>query len=654
MILQDEILDVAVNGNFPTTGFGIAGNAKSYNVLSKKIYTNKVQAVIREVSCNAHDAHVAADQDAQFKVHLPTTLESWFAVRDYGTGLTEQEVREIFCIYFCSTKTASNKAIGCLGLGSKSPFAVADSFTVTSWINGQKTVYSCYKDAKKSPQIARLTQEDSDEPTGIEVKMTVNGRSEEFKREAIRVFQYFDVQPHINVQEVVQEVARLRSSYEIVHPQFSVSKHYGKLLAVMGNVAYKIPTDDDDDKNEDSYDYDSTVKFENIPNIQGFLRFELGELDFDPGREELSMDERTVQMVNDKIALFREELKPLVIAEIETQPTLYKKCVAYEKLNSGALGDLVKLRNVYKLPEATTKFIVYEKNSHRSTVSKSEETEFSIEEDNRIFLKEPRFETRIRQWLKSLGEGRVILLTQEQIDELKIDADAIEVLDAVVPKLEKAARGSAAVTVKTFVWNGSTSRRQAKRGERAQNWDGVTVDIADTTEEKVYVELNSWTMEHTSGWLGSTRDIRDMSEQCRKHGVEIPQVYGLKTAILKTKGFEKGNWIKLQDYMKREMISHAPKKVYSYSGENKALFRALAEVVQVDAVDALNTLISDIHKANYNVEFWTKFGITLDFDLSADTMEQEIFKSFPMLRFVSDYDIRKNPTTIKEYVDGNC
>ena len=189
MILQDEILDVAVNGNFPTTGFGIAGNAKSYNVLSKKIYTNKVQAVIREVSCNAHDAHVAADQDAQFKVHLPTTLESWFAVRDYGTGLTEQEVREIFCIYFCSTKTASNKAIGCLGLGSKSPFAVADSFTVTSWINGQKTVYSCYKDAKKSPQIARLTQEDSDEPTGIEVKMTVNGRSEEFKREAIRVFQ---------------------------------------------------------------------------------------------------------------------------------------------------------------------------------------------------------------------------------------------------------------------------------------------------------------------------------------------------------------------------------------------------------------------------------------------------------------------------------
>ena len=104
MILQDQVLDVAIEGNFPTTSFGIAGNAKSFKVLSEKIYTKKVQAVIREISCNAQDAHTDADIDQPFKVHLPTTLEPWFAVRDYGFGLTTQQVREIFCIYFCNRR----------------------------------------------------------------------------------------------------------------------------------------------------------------------------------------------------------------------------------------------------------------------------------------------------------------------------------------------------------------------------------------------------------------------------------------------------------------------------------------------------------------------------------------------------------------------
>ncbi len=550
MILQDQVLDVQVQGDFPTTGFGIAGNAKSYEVLSKKIYNNKVQAVIREVCCNAYDAHVEADQDAQFKVHLPTTLESWFSVRDFGTGLTEQEVREIFCIYFCSTKTASNKTIGCLGLGSKSPFAVADSFTVTSWINGQKTVYSCYKDAKKSPQIALLTQEESDDPTGIEIKMTVQYRSSEFAEEAIRVFQYFDAQPAINVKSVVEAIEEAQKQYDIVHPDFSVSRESGDLMAVMGNVAYKIPEHRD----------------LRVPNIKGFIRFDLGDLEFEPGREELDLDERTLGNLKAKIDLFKEEIQRLAIAQIEAQPTFYKKCVEFDKLNSGAVGDLVKFKvgNQYTLPEATTTLVVYDKVKHRKAVSKSEVTEFMIKEDNRIFFMEPRFEARIRAWLKDLGEGTVVLLTATQITEMQIDLDVVERLDAVVPKLDKAARGPRAANFKTFVWNGDISYSRSNRNERAGNWDSVTVNVADTTEEKVYVELNNWKIEGVPAWLESTDHIRNMTNQSRRYGVEVPQVYGLKTSILDTKAFKQGNWIKLEDYLRREIVAYAPQKVYQY------------------------------------------------------------------------------------------
>lgn len=649
MILQDQVLDVAIQGNFTTTSFGIAGNAKSYDVLSKKIYRKKVQAVIREISCNAQDAHTDADQDAQFRVHLPTGLEPWFAVRDYGFGLSEQQVREIFCIYFCSTKTNSNKAIGCLGLGSKSPFAISDSFTVTSWFNGKKTVYSCYKDAKKEPQIAELTSEDSDEPTGIEVKLTVNGRSEEFKKEAIRVFQYFDKQPIINSREVVDAIVE-RQKYQIVHPEFSVNRHYGKLMAVMGNVAYNIPTDDDNDKNEENYDYDAEHKFEDVPRIQGFLRFEIGELDFDPGREELSLDARTVAIVNAKMELFRNEIQALVEKEIEQQPTFYKKCVAYEQLNAGALGDLIRLKDKYKLPESTTKFTKYEKSRHRKAVSKSEETEFAIDDDNQVFFHEPRFEARIRQYLKGRGEGTVILLTAEQITEMQIDLDIMKKLEDVIPKLDRAARGSRAVNIKTFVWNGETSGTSDSRTERASSWDSVTVDLADTSEEKVYVELNNWKIENTVYWCRSTNEIAWMNAQCRKYGVEVPQVYGLKTAVLDTKGFKSGNWIKLEDYIRREITAHAPKIVYTYNGYGADIVTAVANVIQSQELLSLVDILKLVKQTESTVSFFEKFGISIPADNTADTIEADFFKSHPMLQFMSASQIRGNSQLVRDYV----
>ena len=79
-------------------------------------------------------------QDTPFEVHLPTILEPYFSVRDYGTGLTDQEIESIYTTYFESTKTNSNEYIGALGLGSKSPFSYTDNFTVTSVKNGSKSI----------------------------------------------------------------------------------------------------------------------------------------------------------------------------------------------------------------------------------------------------------------------------------------------------------------------------------------------------------------------------------------------------------------------------------------------------------------------------------------------------------------------------------
>ena len=133
MIISENKQDVTVNGSFKTSGFKIQASSKAFDILSSNIYQNKVRAVVREISCNAVDAHTAAGNPDPIKVHLPTTLEPHFSVRDFGIGLSDEDVREIFTTYFCSTKTSSNDFVGALGLGSKSPFCLVDSFTVTSY-----------------------------------------------------------------------------------------------------------------------------------------------------------------------------------------------------------------------------------------------------------------------------------------------------------------------------------------------------------------------------------------------------------------------------------------------------------------------------------------------------------------------------------------
>ena len=141
MIISDNSVDVTLSNVGNTGEFKIKNSRKAFQILSSGLYSNKIKAIIRELSTNALDSHRAAGTvDTPFEVHLPTILEPYFSVRDYGTGLTDQEIESIYTTYFESTKTNSNEYIGALGLGSKSPFSYTDNFTVTSVKNGSKSI----------------------------------------------------------------------------------------------------------------------------------------------------------------------------------------------------------------------------------------------------------------------------------------------------------------------------------------------------------------------------------------------------------------------------------------------------------------------------------------------------------------------------------
>jgi len=73
--------------------FNIIANDKMFKILSSKIYANKILAPIRELSTNAYDAHVeCGKKEIPFEVHVPSSKEKYFSVRDFGKGLFPKEV----------------------------------------------------------------------------------------------------------------------------------------------------------------------------------------------------------------------------------------------------------------------------------------------------------------------------------------------------------------------------------------------------------------------------------------------------------------------------------------------------------------------------------------------------------------------------------
>ena len=130
------------------TSFTIENSPFAFKILSESLYSHKIQSVIRELSTNAADEHVSSGKgDIPFDVHVPTGFEPYFSIRDYGAGLSEADATTLYTTFFKSTKRNDNAVTGCLGLGSKSPFAVTDSFTIESFNGGIRTVYTRFKTA---------------------------------------------------------------------------------------------------------------------------------------------------------------------------------------------------------------------------------------------------------------------------------------------------------------------------------------------------------------------------------------------------------------------------------------------------------------------------------------------------------------------------
>ena len=336
MKLATTHVDVAeMSTNFETVGgFKMKASATSFRVLSNGLYSNKIRAIIRELSCNAVDSHRAANNQQPFDVHLPNSFENWFSVRDYGTGLTKHEVNTIYTTYFESTKQSDNTMIGGLGLGSKSPFSYTNTFAITTFKDGNKIICSAFINEHGVPDLVFMAETTTDEPNGVEVKIAVSDPHDyiKFTKEAEFVYRHFDLIPNVTGVGNFKIERQKYLERDIIHNVHVIGGDIP--VAVMGNIEYPL----------------SNMPVHNLsPKITHLLKcglelhFDIGELDIQPSREGLSYDAKTITKIVERLTDLDSQIKTIIKNKITQYNNVWKQNeVICELKHSRLYGESVR------------------------------------------------------------------------------------------------------------------------------------------------------------------------------------------------------------------------------------------------------------------------------------------------------------------------
>ena len=208
------------------------------------LYKNRLRAIVREYPTNATDAHIEAGVALPIEITLPTALTPTFKVRDYGTGLDADGIREVYSQYGRSTKRDTNAQTGMLGLGSKSALTYADQFTVTSVKDGRRLAVLVSRDEDGAGHMQLLGNpegEPTNDASGTEISVAI--RREDITRCASEARDVLSYWPEGGVLINGEPPEHFAAEGLRVSDSLYIFERGGNDKVVMGNVAYPQPLD---------------------------------------------------------------------------------------------------------------------------------------------------------------------------------------------------------------------------------------------------------------------------------------------------------------------------------------------------------------------------------------------------------------------------
>ena len=338
MITTSTQTTLKQSDDFKSFQFGIkeSGLSHIFNVLRNQLYSDKVLAVIREYSCNAVDAHVEMGKaDVPIKVTLPTQMTPEFKVRDYGRGLTETEIAEIYAMYGESTKRGSNEQIGQLGLGCKSAFAYGDNFIINSFMDGTKTTYNAFIDPSDIGQISIMGREKTNEKSGVEIVIPVKSDDfQEFYDKAVTLFKHFKVVPDVRGANRDDLKRQLEKSKVIIEKD-NWRLVEGDSHAIMGNISYPL---DSGALNIGWQDERADLLSSGVE-----IDFDIGDLEISASREALQYTDRTKKAIISTLETIIKALPDALGEKFKECETLWGAKILYnDAFKHGGFGGKIK------------------------------------------------------------------------------------------------------------------------------------------------------------------------------------------------------------------------------------------------------------------------------------------------------------------------
>lgn len=309
----------AVIGGKQAIEFGISTSAEFFNILSSTLYKDQILAVVREVLCNAWDAHIEAQ--CTDRPVVVTLTNDTFSIKDFGNGIHHDDMGLIYGTYGNSTKKNDGNQTGGFGLGCKAPFAYTNHFEVVSCCSGIKTIYSLSKSSAQAmgkPGITPIASFPTEE-SGLTVSIRIKPSDYARFRELITRIAY---NGDMNIQ--LNETQLETLNFDVSQGNFLLTRNkllgaYHAILVRYGNVVYPVEAFP-----EGHTDYHAILSHLNTlkgPYSPYSLVFQAPahSIAVTPSRESLSMQEHTVNT-----------LKTLFQGFLDGLETTFKPaCVAY-------------------------------------------------------------------------------------------------------------------------------------------------------------------------------------------------------------------------------------------------------------------------------------------------------------------------------------
>ena len=250
MIIKSNNKNITKSADFKEKSCSIDAEDMRYIAsLLRNNYSNPLLATIREIIANALDV----TKDKKVDIQLPTQIEPHFIVRDFGCGLSEEDMLGLYTKYGKSTKRESNESIGGFGIGRFAPLSYTDSFIVRSVHQGHKHSYIIRVDEQDDTIVSQIESQPSKEADGIYVQV---GIKKDDIHEFFKIFKktWWYRKDDIKLLNEDWGDARLGTPQES-NDVFDLYKensywedvaHYGSdPYVLMGGIPYKVNQDDD-------------------------------------------------------------------------------------------------------------------------------------------------------------------------------------------------------------------------------------------------------------------------------------------------------------------------------------------------------------------------------------------------------------------------